>query len=38
MTQKLDPVWQGRAQIGDALLQDRQQTVKLVLDKSKAGT
>jgi multiple sugar transport system substrate-binding protein len=37
MTQKLDPVWKGEAQINDALMQDLQQAVQVVLDKPQNG-
>ena len=36
MTQRLDPVWKGEAQINDALMLDLQQAVQVVLDKPKA--
>ena len=35
MIQRLDPVWKGEAQINDALMQDMQQAVQLILDKPK---
>ena len=35
MTQRLDPVWKGEAQINDALMQDMHTQVQLVLDKPK---
>jgi ABC-type glycerol-3-phosphate transport system substrate-binding protein len=37
MAQKLDPVWKGEAQINDALMQDLQQAVQVVLDKPQNG-
>lgn len=37
MTQRLDPVWKGDAQITDSLMQEMQQAVQLVLDKPKNG-
>jgi multiple sugar transport system substrate-binding protein len=38
MAQKLDPVWKGEAQINDALMQDLQQSVQVVLDKPIIGS
>ncbi len=35
IAQKLDPVWKGAAQVNDALMQDLQQSVQVVLDKPK---
>jgi multiple sugar transport system substrate-binding protein len=37
MTQRLDPVWKGEAQITDALMQDLQQAVQVILDKPKVS-
>jgi len=37
MTQRLDPVWKGEAQINDTLMQDLQQAVQVVLDKPQNG-
>jgi ABC-type glycerol-3-phosphate transport system substrate-binding protein len=38
MTQRLDPVWKGEAQITDGLMQDLQQAVQVILDKPKNGS
>ena len=37
MTQRLDPVWKGEAQINDTLMQDLQQAIQVVLDKPQNG-
>jgi hypothetical protein len=37
IAQRLDPVWKGEAQINDALMQDMQQAVQVVLDKPKVS-
>jgi ABC-type glycerol-3-phosphate transport system substrate-binding protein len=37
MTQRLDPVWKGEAQISDGLMLDLQQAVQVVLDKPQVG-
>jgi ABC-type glycerol-3-phosphate transport system substrate-binding protein len=37
IAQRLDPVWKGEAQINDALMQDVQQAVQVVLDKPKVS-
>ncbi|HVG99072.1 MAG TPA: extracellular solute-binding protein, partial [Chloroflexota bacterium] len=37
MTQRLDPVWKGEAQINDALMLDLQQAVQVVLEKPRVA-
>jgi len=37
MTQRLEPVWKGEAQVNDALMQEMQTQVQLILDRPKVS-